>query len=67
MTPNMVSMSLLSAVPTLTIWFPVWKSGPKQQNLSVRQVTNSTCSGVPGMDRPDYRRVQMCRDYHEEP
>ncbi len=46
-------------IPGLEIW-------AQEQDISVRQVTNSTCSGVPGIDRPDYHQVRMCRRYHAE-
>ncbi len=45
-------------VPGLQVW-------AEQQDISLRQVTNSTCAGVPGMIRPDYKKVQMCKDYHQ--
>lgn len=45
-------------VPGLRLW-------AEQQHISLRQVTNSTCAGVPGLIRPDYEKVQMCRDYHQ--
>ncbi len=45
-------------VPGLKLW-------AEQQGISLRQVTNSTCSGVPGLIRPTYKKVQMCKDYHQ--
>ncbi len=45
-------------VPGLKLW-------AEQQDISLRQVTNSTCAGVPGMTSRDPSKVQVCTDYHE--
>ncbi len=45
-------------VPGLKIW-------AEQQDISLRQVTNSTCAGVPEIIGRDPSKVQVCTDYHQ--
>lgn len=45
-------------VPGLKLW-------AEQHDISLRQVTNSTCAGVPQIIGRDPSKVQVCTDYHE--